>query len=297
MRVAVAVDVGGTHLRVGLVNESGQIVRKEKKEVGANRRPKDFFQRMAGLIRETAGEKIKEIAGIGLGLPGICNFKEGVVHQLPHFPEWRDVPAARLLAEDFSCPIVFDNDANMAAVGEYWKGSAKGLNNFMMLTLGTGIGGGIFLDGKIWRGDEGFAGEVGHMTIEADGRSCACGSRGCWETYAASQAVPKGTTAETLAKAADGGDSKALAFWREYGIYLGIGIGNLAKITGVENYCLGGSIAKAHPHFMESCREEIKKRTYPRLAQKVKVLPSALGEDGNLLGAASSVFHEVSASL
>lgn len=293
MRYAIGVDVGGTHCRVALVDEKGHILKKEKKEVGELREAHSLLERLASRIKEVSGNYLKDLSGIGLGLPGICNQKEGVIHQLPHFPSWKDVPVLQIFNRFFSCPVLFDNDANFAAVGEHWKGVARLFHSFIMLTLGTGIGGGIFLDGKIWAGDEGFAGEVGHMTIEKDGRPCACGNRGCWETYAASQAVPSGQTAESLAKAADEGNKEAKNFWAEFGAYLGIGIGNLAKITGVEKYVLGGGIANAHRHFIEACRTEIQERTYLKLAESIEVIPSTLGGDGNLLGAASSVFQKL----
>lgn len=290
MRYAIGVDLGGTHLRISLVDEAGKIHKKIKREVGPSREVGFFFEEMAALIKETAGGSIKDLTGIGLGLPGICDPKKGVVHQLPHFPSWKDVPAVLILKESFSCPVILDNDANMAAIGEHWKGVAQGWPSFIMLTLGTGIGGGLFLDGKIWHGDEGFAGEVGHMVIEKDGRPCACGARGCWETYAASQAVPKDTTAGDLAKAADRGDGEAKKFWDEFGKYLGIGIGNLAKITGVEHYVINGGISKGAKHFLNGCQTAIQSHTYSRLAQAIQVVSSQIGEDGNLLGCVYSVF-------
>lgn len=290
MRVAIGVDLGGTHLRIGLIDETGKILRKIKKGVREKSSVESFFEQLALLIREAAGDRLPNLAGIGLGLPGICDPKKGIVYQLPHYPDWKEVPAVALLSKTFSCPVFLDNDANMAAVGEHWLGAAQDLQSFIMLTLGTGIGGGLFLNGKIWCGDEGFAGEVGHMTIEKEGRPCACGARGCWETYSASQAVPKGETAESLSKAAGAGDSKAQKFWEEFGFYLGIGIGNLAKITGVHHYILNGGITNAAPHFLESCRREIKSLKHERLAQSIRVIPSILKEDGNLLGCAYSVY-------
>lgn len=290
MKSAMGVDVGGTNLRVALVSENGEVIGKETLPVGPSKDRNTFFERLTGLVRKTAGSQLETLAGIGLGIPGICNPKEGVVHRLPHFPDWKDVPVAAILGKSFSCPIVFDNDANLAALGEHWKGAAQGLPSFIMLTLGTGIGGGLFLNGKVWRGDEGFAGEIGHMTVEVNGRPCVCGNRGCWETYAASQSVPEGTTAEELARKADHGEKTAVQFWNEFGRYFAIGIGNLAMITGVEHFFVGGAIVQAWRHFIGACQKELSWRTHARLAQKITLAPSTLKGEGGLLGAARLVF-------
>src|SRR3989338_454180 len=213
MRYAIGVDAGGTHLRVALLNETGKIVDKETSVVGPERSPEKFFVQLAHVIQRTTGPHLKKIAGVALGLPGICNAKEGVIHQLPHYPEWKDVPVAKILGGHFDFPVYFDNDANVAALGEHWKGIARKPPTFIMLTLGTGIGGGLILENKLWRGEEGFAGEVGHMVIEMNGRPCACGQKGCWERYASAGTVPKGQTAESLSKMAEAGDGAAKDFW------------------------------------------------------------------------------------
>ncbi|MBI5300431.1 MAG: ROK family protein [Deltaproteobacteria bacterium] len=290
MRYAIGADVGGTNIRVGLIDESGRLLAKKSEPVGVHRDPLPFFNRLTNLIENVAGTHLNSLSGIGLGLPGICNKKEGMIHQLPHFPSWRDVPVSKILSEKFSCPIFFDNDANMATLGELWRGTAKNLDSFIMLTLGTGIGGGLVLNRKLWQGAQGFAGEVGHMVIEVGGRACACGNKGCWEVYASSGAVPKETTAEKLSDQALAGDFEAKKFWETFGKYLGVGIANLASITGIENYVLAGGIAKAFPHFMEACKKAVRQNTYNHLAQRVVILQSTLDGDGNLLGAAHAVF-------
>ncbi|MDZ4224939.1 MAG: ROK family protein, partial [bacterium] len=286
----IGVDAGGTHLRVALLNETGKIVAKETSIVGPERSPEKFFTQLAQVIQKTAGDRLKKIDGIGLGLPGICNPKEGVIHQLPHYPEWKDVPVGKILKKSFKVPVYFDNDANMAALGEHWKGVARKYPTFIMLTLGTGIGGGLILENKLWRGEEGFAGEVGHMVIERNGRPCACGGQGCWERYASAGAVPKGQTALSLSKLAEAGDGAAKDFWREFGEYLGMGIGNLANITGVEHFVLAGGVSKAWPHFIDAAKKKIAKGTYPRLSKKIVLTESSLKGDAALLGCAFAVF-------
>lgn len=298
---AIAVDLGGSNLRVALVSVEGKILRKVKEAVGASREAYPFFRRLIAAIQELAGPDLTRVAGsgpggtnlagIGLGLPGICDQKEGIVHQLPHFPSWRDVPAAALLSEAFPCPVLLDNDANMAATGEHWLGAAQKRNHFILLTLGTGIGGGIFWNGKLWQGESGFAGEVGHMVIESNGRSCPCGKKGCWEMYAASHAVPQGESAEELSRAAAQGEIRAQKFWKEFGFYLGLGIANLALITDIEFYILGGGLSEASQHYLESCLATAQKNVYPKLGERLVIRPAALKENANIIGCAARVFQ------
>lgn len=291
MRYAIGVDAGGTHLRIALLNSDGDILNKETLVVGEKRTPEIFFKKLSEKIRFVAGVHLNDLEGIGLGLPGICNQNEGVIHKLPHYPNWRDIPVIKIMKEAFSCPIVFDNDANMAALGEHWKGATKNFPTFIMLTLGTGIGGGLVLDGKLWRGEEGFAGEVGHMVIEVDGKKCACGNKGCWECYASAGAVPYGKTAEILSKAADAGDKEAKQFWEEFGNYLGLGISNLANITGVEHFVLAGGVSLGWPHFIENAKKRLLKGGYSRLAQKIILIQSTLKGEAALIGCAFAVLH------
>lgn len=278
--LAVAIDVGGTHLRAALVKSDGTLLKKIKREVGPKRDPKNFFSKLTSLIREVASGREESLSGIGLGLPGICSLKEGIVHQLPHYSGWCDVPAVAILREEFSLPIFLDNDANMAARGEHWLGAAKELISFWMLTLGTGIGGGLFLNGQLWHGESGFAGEVGHMTVVADGRLCACGKKGCWEMYAASSALPP--------------EERTAEAWRQFGIYLGMGIANLAHILDVEHFILGGGISQASENFLETALQTARERCYKKLGERLTIQPAHLKEEANLLGCAAQVFSDSS---
>lgn len=287
---AVGVDIGGTNLRAARIDRAGKILKKGSRAVGGSRELKPFFKNLAALIRETMeGEDTP--AGIALGVPGICDQVAGVVYQLPHYPEWRDVPILDMLKREFSVPVFFDNDANMAAVGEHWLGAAKDVPTFWMLTLGTGIGGGLFLDGKLWRGVGGFAGEVGHMKIVRDGRSCACGGKGCWETYAASQTLPRGESLESMGHRADRGEREAKEFWREFGESLGLGISNLVHVTDAEFYVLSGGIVGSLSHFLDPCLDTVRGNVYGVLQNKIVIRPSSLMGEANLLGCAARVFQ------
>lgn len=290
-RLSLGVDLGGTHLRTALIDERGKILEKISKDVGNIRDEKPLLKFIADSLREAAGKSLSQVEGIGVGLPGICDFKTGIVHQLPHFPRLKDFSAKDFLQKEFSCPIIIDNDANMAALGEHWLGVAKKIPSFIMLTLGTGIGGGIFLDGKLWRGTNGFAGEVGHMTIVPDGRLCPCGNKGCWEMYAASHAATDGKSMEELHQLAKNNDKKALNFWQNFGQFLGIGIANLMHILDLNFFVLGGGIASASEYFLESAYASAKARSYRKLGDKLIIRPSVLEGSANILGCAASILN------
>lgn len=296
MKVAVGIDVGGTRLKGGLVREDGKILKRLEQEVADLRDAKKIVGEIAQMVKDLGGAA-SGILGVGVGIPGIVHFEKGTVLESPHFPEWRDFPVRGLLSEALSLPIFIDNDANMAALGELRWGYGKGLRSFIMLTLGTGIGGALVLNEKLWRGEEGFAGEVGHIVVEADGLACPCGGRGCLELYASAQALRRQYPArqpDEIYKRALGGDEGAKAFWRRFGTYFGIGIASLVNVLGVYTVVIGGGVSGAWPLFAESCETQIRSRIYRSISQKIKVLPAMLKEDAGILGSAATVFGEAS---
>ena len=187
--LCVAIDLGGTHLRVALVDGEGNIIRRASKVVGVRRDAESVVGQMISEARELSGEQWRDVIALGAGLPGFVDSALGVVHQSPHFPDWKEVPFKKLLEDRLKIPVAIDNDANCAALGEQWKGTAKDWRSFWAITLGTGIGGALVLDRRLWRGKSGLAGEVGHMVFESEGFPCACGGRGCWEVYASASAA------------------------------------------------------------------------------------------------------------
>lgn len=313
----VSVDLGGTHLRIGAVREDGTVEEVEKGESESRSGSAAVLGRVAQGVRRMA-EKIDaqkgKVVGVALGFPGIVDCEKGIVYQSPHFPDWKDLDVLSCFKKELPWPVVIDNDANMAALGEGWKGAGAGLKNFVMLTLGTGVGGGIVIDGHILRGDRGFAGEVGHIGIEAEGPRCACGSHGCLETFVSARGILRlaeesdhvdgrerllarlgkpveRLTVKELYEAARDGDIFAHGIFKRMGYYLGIGIASLTNTLGIENFILGGGVAQAWDFFIEPAKKELSERTYRETAKLVRIKKALLGDNAGLIGGAASVLR------
>lgn len=312
MEYAIGIDLGSTNFRVGVVSSDGVLHEKYMEEVGANRDAEDIAHFLFLHIKRLL-EAWPDVIGVGIGIPGIVNKEKGIVHQAPHYPKWHDVKFKELLNEQFNVPVIIDNDANMIALGEGMLGAAKDLDNFLMITLGTGVGGGLFLNGKILHGDTGFAGEIGHMIVEFDGPPCNCGGRGCWEMYVSATGLKhmveisdephkdkflksinddyhKVTPALLFDHARDG-DIFASVIWKKFGTYLGVGIASLVNTFGVFNIVIGGGVSKAWDYFIKPAENELKKRTYKHTGNLVKLHPAVLEHDAGVFGSARAVLQ------
>lgn len=301
----ISVDLGGTNLRLGAVDSQGQVRHFQK--LSSKSRGTEILEQLVEAIREVE-ENLKkegeEILGIALGVPGIVDLKEGVVYQSPHFPDWKQVPIRRYFEGKFSYPLFLDNDAHLIARGEAWKGVAQEIRNFILLTLGTGVGGAIVWEGRLLSGDSGFAGEFGHMVIESEGVSCPCGSRGCFEMYVSATGIlhhlEKGgridsnekMTVEKLHESALNGDIAAHAAFQRMGSFLGIGIASLVNITGIQTVVLGGGVSRAWDFFIEPAKKEIVRRTYSETASRILLKRAILGDEAGLLGGGAVFFQK-----
>lgn len=288
---AIGIDLGGTNARVGLVNRTGRIVAQTMQPVGRRRTPAKIIALIEELVDEVMPKRRTEVIGIGCGVPGIVDVRTGTIGRSPHYPQWKGFALCDRLAKALHTRVVVDNDANMSAVGEHRWGAAKGMDDFVILTFGTGIGGGIVIDGELYRGPFGYAGEIGHMVIEREGSRCDCGSRGCWEEYAAASFFKRrwggGKDAEEAARVHD---RKAIALWKEFGRNVGIGISNLIHVLGITNFVIGGGLSRAARLFIPAARAEIMKRQYPQNYKRLNLIPSKLVDAAGILGAAASVF-------
>lgn len=304
----VGVDLGGTNIKAGLITAAGEIVQRHRLETRPERGPEAVAQTICEAARrcmETAGVEPGSVRGLGVGSPGTIDLANGVVLFSPNLPGWGDIPLRRMIEEDIGLPCALDNDANVAALGEQWVGAGQGASSFVLLTLGTGIGGGIVLDGRIWHGGNGVAGEIGHMSINPDGPPCGCGNRGCLEVYASAtamvrrmrQAVERGVesslgsrldalTAEDIHKAALAGDQAARQNIETTGRYLGLGVSNIMHILNPRVIAFSGGVTAAGDMLMTPLLDEVQKRTLEASRRDVRVCPAELPNDAGIIGAA-----------
>ena len=316
VRFAIGVDLGGTNLRVAAVNENGGLFDHLNLETLVERGREDVVDRLTNGILEL-GSRWKDryqLAGIGIGIPGILRLREGILVASPNLPGWENFNVRAQIARRLNAPFLLENDANAAALGEKWIGSGRNVNHLCFLTMGTGIGGGLIFDGKIWHGASGMAAELGHVTLYPEGRLCACGNKGCLEAYAAASAVVKaaqemlqaGTASEGLRKLAASGlkltsarvyelarenDPSAQEIYRQVGRALGLAIANFIAIFDIETFVLGGGAVDAWDMFEKSMFEEVARRSYVWRNDPRKILKSSLGSHAGIFGAAYLAFQ------
>jgi glucokinase len=310
-RAVIGVDLGGTNLRTALLTPEGEVLEKFKEATGASEGHKKVIDRLIGSIerqRRIAEEHGRAVAAVGVGAPGVILAHQGVVVKSPNFPDWNNLPLKQVLETALNLPVFIENDANAAALGEQWRGAGRGIGSMILLTLGTGVGGGIILDGRIWRGADGMAGEVGHMTIIPDGRRCGCGNTGCLEMYASARGIVMSygervaqggpptadapVSAADVYRKADEGDTLALDVMRQMGRFLGIGIANLINIFNPEMLVVGGGVKDAWPYFIDATRGEIRRRAFAFPAERTRLVPSVLGDDAGMVGAAAAALQK-----
>ncbi|NLW49457.1 MAG: ROK family protein [Candidatus Brocadiaceae bacterium] len=306
--LTVGVDLGGTNIKVGLVTDRGEIVHRHRVTTESQRGPEAVAERICGACRDllaAAGSAADSVRGVGVGSPGTIDIANGVVLFSPNLVGWHDIPLRGLIEDGLGMRCVIDNDANVAALAEQWVGVGQGAGSLVLLTLGTGIGGGIVLDGRIWHGGRGVAGEVGHMSIHPDGPVCGCGNRGCLEAYASATAMVRrmretiaaGTptvlaehadelTAARIHAAAVAGDQAARENIEQTGRYLGLGVSNLMHILNPEAVAFSGGVTAAGEMLLDPVRREVRWRTLEASRRDVRISLSALPEDAGLIGAA-----------
>lgn len=275
----VGIDLGGSHLRLVWLDPQKRELVYKKIIVGAHKSERDIVALLSHAIEQTKPAAVK-IFSVGLGVAGIVNPQKGVVYASPHYPEWRDFKLKNRLQQKIKMQVALDNDANCMAMAELHQGAGRGFANFIMLTLGTGIGGALVIDRKVFRGDNGFAGEVGHMVVEKNGSRCACGSRGCFET------LVSGTAYRRLLK-----NSAKREVYRAMGRALGIGIASLVNVTGMQNIIIGGGLADSLHLLLPHAKKEICKRTYKKTASLIRIYKSRLGDKAGALGAALQILQ------
>jgi glucokinase len=308
-RVVIGVDLGGTNLRTALLTSEGDILDKHKEATHASDGWKEIVKRLIQNIegqQKIANQKGFSVAAVGVGAPGVIQVDKGIVVKSPNFPDWNNLPLKDELEKALRLPVMIENDANAAALGEQWCGAGMGIGSMILLTLGTGVGGGIVLNKQIWHGADGMAGEIGHMTIIPDGRKCGCGNTGCLEMYAsargivqsyrdaggaAEMAMQSEITSAQVYREASNGNARAVKVMQDMGRILGIGIANLINIFNPEMVVIGGGVRDAWPLFIDSMRTEIRRRAFEVPAARTQILPSKLGDDAGTVGAAAAALQ------
>jgi len=307
----VGVDVGGTNIRAGVVDPEGRILGEARQPALADKGMRAAVARIIDAIGqaiEAAGVPREEIAAIGLGVPGALRSREGICVYSPNFADSRNVPILPPIKEALGLPSYMLNDVSVQTLGEHRFGAGQGRRNMVMITLGTGIGGGAVIDGELRIGPtEGFA-EVGHMTIDPDGPVCGCGNRGCWEALAARDAIVRraitklqhgrhsaiaeavdyrfgSITPALIAHSAEQGDPLAIEVINETAHYLGVGIANLIQLYNPEILVIGGGIAQAGRLLFDPILRTVRARALMVPASTCKIVPAQLGDDAGVVGA------------
>jgi glucokinase len=305
----IGVDIGGTNLRLALVDSRGGVASRVKLQTDIHLGRDGFLDRLLSgisMLRVRGEQSGGRVRAAGIGVPGLID-ASGLVHSSVNLQSIEGLNLKEMVARSSGLPIVTVNDANAAAFGEKMYGAGRSYGSLMLLTLGTGVGSGLVLDGRLWTGADGIAAECGHLTVEPDGILCCCGNRGCLEQYASARAVVAAAvnaladgaggalaaldadslTAEAIAIAARSGDPLALSLYHEAGRYLGITGAALVNLLNIEAIILAGGMAGSFDLLAGPMREEIGKRAFALPAGRVRIVAGELGDDAGILGAAA----------
>jgi glucokinase len=310
--VVVAADLGGTNLRVAAVAASGEVSLRVKHSTPSSaRKAVEIVKAIVAAARECETRVRKGGASIraaSVVVPGTVDIGGETILQAPNVPCLDGFRLAEALSKELGWPVFLENDANAAALGELWLGAGRDFRTIVCVTLGTGVGGGIILDGELWRGSDGSAGEIGHTTVDPfGGIKCKCGNTGCLEVFASATGIVRmareamGSYPKTVLKqnrlnsariyeAGVGGDQLSLETFRRMGSYLGVGLANLINLLNPEIIVIGGGVANGWKLFEKSMHQEVAERAFPLPAQRVKIVPAKCGDDAGLLGAAYLAF-------
>jgi glucokinase len=309
MAWAIGFDLGGTNMRCALVSDRGDLASHRTKPTLAHRGHDAVIADIVALIREVLREGDRPVTGVGMASPGPLNPKTGVVLRTPNL-RWYNVPLKDKLEQALGLPVTVDNDSQMMAYGEWWKGSAQGYSHVLCLTLGTGVGGGVLINGRIYHGYSGSAGHIGHMIVEPDGARCGCGASGCLEAYASATAIARRArerlggrpnsavakycndldklTSYNVFQAASEGDALALEVFEETGYYLALALASAIPLFDPQVVVISGQAAEAGDFIFKPLRERLDDLL--KLRPAVPVVPGALGDDAGIIGAAGVVF-------
>ena len=311
MEFAAGIDFGGSSAKVGLVDRTGKIVSKDAIRMN----PRETFEGIVDPVSDCLRELIRKqgahgrLVTIGIGTPGFIDKKEGLlIGGCDNIPALQRRSVQQYLATSFAVPAFAENDATAAAAGELAFGAGRKLLNFVLITIGTAIGGGLVLEGKVYRGSRGFAAEIGHLCVNPDGLWCNCGSRGCFEQYASGTAIARiygekhrkrgGAGAEKIssldvANRASAGDRIAVDVLEEAGKWIAQAFGSILNILDLEACIVGGGVSQAGDMLLEPIRRHLPDYCWPQICQGVQVMAAELRNDAGILGAAAQAFERL----
>ena len=309
MKYYAGIDLGGTNTKIGLVDEDGNIIFTTIVKTDSMEGFEKTIQRLSKILLQQVKSfdlNFDDVQSVGVGVPGpVLNSR--VVKFWANFPWKNGVDLALEFEKNLGKPVKADNDVNVITLGEMWKGSAQGYKNVLGLAIGTGIGGGIIVDGRLVSGKNGAGGEVGHIKVERDGKLCGCGQKGCWEAYASAtglireaqsrlavnktnglyeQVIGRDLEAKDIFDVAKEGDAFALDLVDYEADYIALGIGNLLNVLDPEIVVVGGGVSLAGDILFDKVKERLKKYAFPSTTENLKIVAASLGNDAGILGAA-----------
>jgi len=308
MKYIIGIDIGGTIIKGALFTAEGNLVQAASIETQAYQGTEKVLKNLLSLVNSLK-EKERGCSAIGIGVAGVLDAKKERLLQSPNLKNLENINLKHFLVESVKLPAYLENDANAAALGEKWAGAGRNIENFLLITLGTGIGGGLVLHGDLWSGEHGKAGEFGHMIVEQGGAACACGKKGCLEAYSSGEAISRMARealqsgacsslknlssgnydiidAEMVYHAAQNGDAVAVEVYKRAAQYLAIGIANVNNLLDIHHIIIGGGVSKAFNLFAAVLIEEVKKQVFRISQDRIMIVPSQLGSEAGIYGAA-----------
>jgi glucokinase len=317
--LVLGIDLGGTKILTAVANAQGEMQSRDHSitpsQEGQPAVVKSILESVNRAL-DQAHISATDLTAVGLGAPGLSNPETGILFTSPNLPGWKDVPLRDMIEKELGKKAFLINDANAAAIGELHFGAGRGARNFIYITVSTGIGGGIIIDGRIYTGSAGMAGELGHMVIDDEGPPCNCGNRGCWETLASGTALAREArrsinegavtlileyadgdiekiNAEAIHRAAQAGDNLAIELIARGAYYLGVGLANLINIFNPEVIVIGGGLSNIGDMLLKPAFEEAGRRAFKQAYHKVRFARAELGRNSGVLGAAAFALEKM----
>jgi len=318
-RLVLAYDLGGTNVRCGVLNEQAEILARAKTSIGSRPRPEEAVRMMKDMALETLaqlGQQASALACVGIGSPGPLDSRTGIVFETPNLG-WKNVPLAQLIGAALERPTFLENDAVSACWGEFVQGAGRGTQSMFILTLGTGVGGGLIIDGKVWKGPDDIAGHLGHIIVEPNGPTQVFDNPGSVEALCSATACikqaqvaafsypesllakipPNQLTGAYVNECADQGDQPACDIFTRIGTYLGVACATIANALNPELGVVGGGLAAAGDKIMLPLRKELRRRALPAAGRRLRMELAQLGDDAGLVGVAGLALHRLDGKL